>query len=134
LIYLVPVGLIDQIYPKVSDHLVKAINHNRISGWTVGSLFGACRAGQTFLWVDDMIEPKNAATAQFVNWGGEEKLYVMFMAGEGNLDWLGELEHFFQFAEKHGVTDVVANVRDGWLPRLPHKRLATLVRLIRTEK
>jgi hypothetical protein len=130
MIYLVPYLSVDAVFPKVAKYLKKAIDHGGVSAWTVPSLFSACATRQAYLFVDDLINPKNAATLQFPIWGERTVCYIMFLGGEGGMDWRDEMQHFRRFAQSMGVTQIYANVRDGLLPILPHKRVVTLIEIL----
>jgi hypothetical protein len=133
MIHLVPYLSMDVVFPKVAKYLEKAINHEGCSSWTITSLYSACATRQAYLFVDDLIDPKNAGTVQFQIWGGRTVCYIMFLGGEGGMDWRKEMRQFRQFAHSMGVTQIYANVRDGLLRVFSHKRIVTLIEILEDE-
>lgn len=123
---LVPYLSVDIIFPKVAHYLAPAIQHNECSRWTVDAVMQECVAGRMLLFVDDMLDPKNALTCQFQTWGGERVLYVSFMGGEGGANWREAFTHIRAFANRLGVKRICADLREGWHRHLKARRLVTL--------
>lgn len=127
----------DVMWPKVQAYLEPAIAHNSCSGWFPDTLKQAIGAGQVILFVDDMVNPRNALTAQFQTWSrqdpitkrwfGDRVFYINFMGGEGGeIDWKEGLKHMREYGHKMGAVRVCFNARDGWFRKFDLKRLVTL--------
>ena len=117
---------VDTVFPKIARYLAPAIDHERCSEWTLDSVYQECIAGRMILFVDDMLEPKNALVGSFRVWGGERILYLAFMGGEGKADWRQAMKQIREFATKFGVSRITANARDGWAGHLKMRRLVSL--------
>lgn len=123
---LVEQHLVDACFPLVAKHLDKAIRHNRCSSWTLPALYQACATRQAYLVIDDAANPKNALTFRFEQWDGETVCIIMFLGGEGGVNWAQAIEPIRQFCAELGVTRICGHLCDGWLRKFKTKRLATL--------
>ena len=117
---------VDMVFPKIADYLRPALEHNRISVWTLDGIYTECTSGRMTLFVDDIENPTACAVAMFQTWGMERVFYIAFMGGAGNTDWLTAAPYWKEFARKFGVTRVVSLVRPGLTRLLKTKTLAIL--------
>jgi hypothetical protein len=117
---------VDTVFPKIARYLAQAIDHERCSEWTLDSVYQECIAGRMILFVDDMLDPKNALVGSFRVWGGERVFYLAFMGGEGKADWRQAMRHIKAFATGFGVSRVTAHLREGWTHYFKTRRLVAL--------
>lgn len=117
---------VDNLFPKIARYLAPAIDHERCSEWTLDSVYQECLAGRMILFVDDMLDPKNALVGSFRVWGGDRVFYLAFMGGEGKADWPQAMRHLKMFAASFGVSRVTAHFRDGWAKHFKMRRLISL--------
>jgi hypothetical protein len=130
MIYLVPPLSMDTVFPKAAPHLERAIKRGGHTTWTIPGLATACAVRQVYLFVDDLIDPKNACVGQFMPWHSGDVFFIMFIGGKGGLNWKEAIKDVWQFAKANRVNRIAGNGRDGWMRHVKCKKLATLIELI----
>lgn len=127
-ISLVPLHLIDGIWPSVKDGFQRA--SDRFGGdLTVGELWQLCRSGNAFLFVVHDDQTVAAATAWRPElWGSGPKFRCLALYGTNMADWMPELhEKVKQAAVQCGATSLMSDGRAGWQKVFPKAKVLRMV-------
>lgn len=112
---LVPVHLVDPVWPHVSEGFKRA--SDRFGGdITVAELWTACRAGNVWLFVvrDDAEKIIAATVFRAERWRKGERFRCLAMYGERMKEWQEALfKHVTQVAKDAGCNGFVTDGREG---------------------
>lgn len=106
--------MIDTVWPKVAHIIEPAINREQINHWTLPMLYQHIRKGEALLWLDKWPDPGNAMISTFQQWNGEPVAVIMYLAGDGGMDWPSMIRAFKVWAERCGAVRTYINGRKGW--------------------
>lgn len=112
---LVPVHMVDQIWPQVVEGFQRA--SDRFGGdLTVGDLWVGCRAGHCFLFVVHEGEEVKAATVWKPEvWRSGPKFRCLALYGKGMAEWMPELHEMVRKVGRDcGAETLLAEGRKGW--------------------
>lgn len=124
---IVPTRYLPNVFPKVAHHIQRAIDYGGVSEWDLESLYAALMAGHVFMWVDSPDDPKNALVVKFEQRGGIPGAYIMFLAGEGGMDWPSHLRELAaEWREQIGIERITGHLRKAWLRKFKARPLSTL--------
>ena len=125
---LVPLHLVDGVWPSVKDGFQKA--SDRFGGdLTVGELWQGCRAGHVYLFVVHDDQKVVAATAWKPElWRSGPKFRCLALYGKGVREWKDALRVQVERAAKScGATSLIADGRLGWKAIYPDAKVLRVV-------
>lgn len=112
---LVPVGMVDQIWPAVSEGFQRA--SDRFGGdITVSDLWVGCRSGNCFFFLvqDEAGAVRGAMVFKPETWRRGQMFCCLAMFGTGMDEWLDPaLEHVVKVARLAGCNKLMAHAREG---------------------
>jgi hypothetical protein len=118
-VVLVPVHVIDQIWPKVAEGFEDAI-HRTGGDVALGDLWTQARSGRAFLFVAIDGDIRGASLWRFETWASGPKFRCLALYGENMADWFADMERAVRAAA--GSARLVTEGRRGWAKMLPNVR------------
>lgn len=129
-IQLVPVLMVDQIWPQVAEGLGKSLEY--APDMTLGWLWTECRKGDAFLFIAHEAEVSAASIWRFENWRDGPRFKCLALYGKNMKTWLEPMADAVRLAAKHGGAVALAyEGRPGWERLFNGKRIRAVYEVAR---